>query len=254
MKLSVGIIVTCVFCGAALGQSGVLPPALGTPEQTLSLLTSTSIEQRQKIARLLHLNTPWEQESVCVEYGKVELSKPVFKAGSASALLTIPARDCDFTFLVPFMATGNGWTPAGTIALWTHYSLPKYRIESLTTQGESEIVVSGQTVDAGTGILQRNLTIIKIVDNSLRVVFDEPEWLNMSIPATIEGKLTNTSDEETSTFTFVNSEPGVPGLKTILETRVLRVRGRTITIYRSYVWRPALSIFRMLGAGPPNPQ
>ncbi|HMD83467.1 MAG TPA: hypothetical protein VKO18_02060 [Terriglobia bacterium] len=216
------------------------------------LLRSGSLEQRQKIAHLLNLSEPWEHGKLCVEYENVELSKPTLKAGSESALLTTTSSDCDFAFLVPFISTGHGWILAGTVPVWTKYSSPKYRIESLTTPGESEIIVSGQTVDSGTGILQRNLTILKIVGDSIRIIFDQPEEINLSVPVKVRGERTNTREEESSAFSFVNSEPFMPGLKGIQETRVLRIAGQLITIHRKYVWTPSISMFRMYGTGPPD--
>jgi hypothetical protein len=252
MNISIRVagIYLLALMATASGQCATAASEIGPPEQTASLLKSGSLEQRQKVARLLKLSEPWEGGTLCKEYEKVELSKPALKAGSDTALLSITASDCDFTFLVPFIMTGHGWTPAGTVSVWTKYSAPTYRIDSLTSPGESEIVVSDHTVDSGTGILQRNLTIFKIVGDSIRVVFDQPEVLNVSVPAKINGNPVNTSDEESSTFDFVKSEAFVPGLKSIFETRVLNVAGHSTTVYRKYLWTPALSMFRMYGAGP----
>ena len=252
MKILTCLVVAFAFTitGVSLGKTAIAPIEIVSPEEAVSSLRSSNVEQRQNIARLLNLSEPWRGGTLCSAYQKVELSQPKLQASNESALLTITASDCDFPFLVPLVEEQHHWSIAGTVPIWTKYSTPQYSIESLTTAHESEIVIHGQTVDSGTGIVQRNLTILRVVGKSIRVIFDQPEILHISVPIVVNGKSENALDEESSVFTFVNSAPFVPGLKTIIETRVLHIADRSITVKREYVWTPSLSIFRMYGAGP----
>jgi hypothetical protein len=252
MKPIMQIVLIALLLGAASGQEKAVPFKVKSPKQAASLLTSKRAHLRAAAARALHLREPWEQGRLCVKYDAVTVSRPALEAGRRTALLTAGASDCDVAFLVFFVAKKDRWIPAGTFPMSTKYGSPKYRVRSLIRPGESEIVISGQTVDSGSGIRQRNLTILKLVGDSMRVVFDQPESLNHSIPAVIDGEKTNTSDVQASVFFFVNSDPGVPGRKNIVESREQHVRGHAVTLYRKYVWNPDLSIFRMYGEGPPR--
>jgi len=252
MKPIIQIVLIALLLGVASGEETPVPFELATPKQAVSLLTSEIVNQRAAAARTLHLREPWENGSLCVKYDAVTLSHPALEAGRQTALLTAGASDCNFTFLVFFVAKDTRWIPAGTVPLPTKHSSPRYRVLSLINRGESEIVISGQTVDAGNGITQRNVTILKLVGDSMRVVFDQPESLNLSLPAGKEGKGTNTGELQQSLFFFVNTEPGVPGRKCIIESRTEQARGQSLTLHRKYVWDPDLSIFRMYGEGPPH--
>jgi len=252
MKPIIQIVLIALLLGVASGEAPPVPFELASPKQAASLLTSENAALRSAAAKTLHLREPWENGSLCVKYDAVTLSRPALEAGRQTALLTARASDCDFTFLVFLVSKEKGWIPAGTFPLPTKHSSPRYRVLSLINRDESEIVISGQTVDAGTGIMQRNVTILKLVGDSMRVIFDQPESLNLFIPAGKKGKGTNTSELQESLFFFVNTEAGVPGRKCIIESRMEQVPGQTLTLQRKYVWDPALSIFRMYGEGPPH--
>ena len=149
-------------------------------------------------------------------------------------------------YLVPMIRQDGDWRTLPAVPLSTHYEAPTITLDTLVRKGEQEVVVSHLWVDHGTGIQQTNLTIYKLIDGAMRIIFDQPEHLHfftLTVPP-------DSYDEyQESKFIFVN-EPNTFGLKTIEETRVETNGRRRLTVYRAYCWQPEIQIYRMVGAAP----
>jgi len=123
-------------------------------------------------------------------------------------------------FLVPMLRQGGSWVALKPIRLSAHYDDPNWRLESLVAAGEEGIVVSNQTVDWGTGYLQRNMTIYKVIGNEARIVFDAPEYIGVGIPPAGMGPgwKNGYEDVQRSKFEFLR-DTNINGLSRIQEMR-----------------------------------
>ena len=228
------------------------PRAVRPPESLAADLRAPDENLRIKAAReLLDGSTASDCFSEPPEI--VELIPATLVAGHESRLLVMrDAGVCLSLFLIPLFKEGEHWYTAGAVEAATQLTEPEFRLDSLIRSGEQELILRNHAVDEGTGVLEVNLSIYKVLEGQLRVVFDQPEKQHISKPIRRGKKLGFFSDEETSKFVFEPNQSGdstAAGLVSIHETRRLTVsfegvetnsherrRESTITVYRNWAW------------------
>jgi hypothetical protein len=236
-----------------LGQSGssavLQSHGYSSPEAIIQQLKSEDIETRKKVALAVGLADPL-LDALCFDDDneRISIKQVTFRKGIESRLLSV--RGCEAMFLVPVVKQGVSWITLNPVRLWAKFSEPTYKFESLVAPGEQEIVVSNQTVDEGTGILQRNMTIYKVIGNETHAVFDTPEYLHVAEPD-LKSPTGQYTDDQTSTFTYSWDKPDHGSSVFIREKRDERIGKHRFTVYRSYAWNRVLQEFRMLGDTPP---
>lgn len=247
----------CVFLlaptlGISQNPSVSEPASSPSPEVLTSQLGSADKDVRAKAARAVSLTGPIGG-ALCSDFDTVKTEPLQVQDSKESRLLVAKSDDCQNMFLVPLVRRAESWQSLGSIRLSMHDgTVPECKVQNLVSKDDQEIVVSNVMVDWGTGFLQTNLTIYKVIGDRVRVVFDEPESLHLAIPDMRVPVTNNYSEEQNSTFQFVNDTGHTTfGHTYILEKRIDRIGKRKFTVYRSYVWEPALSAFRMIGAGLP---
>jgi hypothetical protein len=222
-----------------------------SPDFVVHMLKSENMDIRRKMAISIGLKDSIEG-NLCEDYDDDSISVDNISLikGIESRLIIIKAQMCETMFLVPIIKNADTWAVMNPIRLSTHYTEPKYKVMNLIEDGEYEIVVTNQTVDWGTGINQRNMTIYKVIGNEVRVVFDAPESMHLAIPDNRVPITNNYQEDQKALFTFVNDSNGFSKLY-IAEKRVESVGNKTYTVYRNYRWSPDLRQFRMVGSSQP---
>jgi hypothetical protein len=149
-----------------------------------------------------------------------------------------------FFFVVLELEPNGSWRLVDTVEIPAKYRSPSLSVESLVTRGESEIVVRDAETDTGTGILQRNLIVWKLLDGHLRVILDEPIQSRFAIPKG-DGSDDNTDQDEQSTFTIQDKSPEVGfGMKQIFQRQTIRDHDRSIQRAWVWTWDPDTRTFR----------
>lgn len=230
-----------LFTGA---ETIELPP----PFRVREILLRGTASERSSLVKSLRLVLPsWMRggriELPCLEYQSVELHSVVLEPPNEQAVLMAKPEDCEAEFLIVMdQETPNHWVHRSSLPLFAKYSPPQVSFVQLVNKNEHEIMVRNHTVDYGTGILQKNLTIFKFVDQKLRVIFDQPERLVFAIPTTRNGKPDNTDQAQESSFWFVDSSG--TGIRQIVEKQVIRDHKLTILRWRIFSWSSELQVFQ----------
>lgn len=251
--MAVLVIVSASTIANAQSGTSSLPQPFAYPsvEALVQQLRSEDDSVRMKAATSVGLTDP-VGGSICSANEEVRVHPISVGNGVDSRLLSIKASsECRAMFLVPMLRQGGSWVALKPIRLSAHYDDPNWRLESLVAAGEEGIVVSNQTVDWGTGYLQRNMTIYKVIGNEARIVFDAPEYIGVGIPPAGMGPgwKNGYEDVQRSKFEFLR-DTNINGLSRIQEMRTESAQKRRFTVYRSYVWEPSLQAFRMVGSTP----
>ena len=203
------VVFLCVAWAGLLCQaqptSSVRNQAAVTPGLLAERLQSADEKTRQNTSKELGLSTPIGN-APCTDFDEVESKSVQLVQGVESRLLEIHSQVCEAIFLVPMVQLEQRWITIPPITLWTKYSTPSYKLDNLIKTNEKEIIVSNITVDAGTGILQRNLMIYRVSEKGIRIVFDRPESIHYSVPTQTPRGSSSYDDDEASTSSF----PGTP--------------------------------------------
>jgi hypothetical protein len=251
MKGKASLAGTVVLCSLAItigkGQTpfktNLKNGAFSSPEEIIQQAQSSQLEVRKRLSVSIGLNRALAQDvELCSDFDSAELKPIALTMSVESKLLIIKSDVCQTVFLVPVLHRGAEWEALPTISLSSHYAEPKVRFESLVESGVQEIIVSGLWVDWGTGIQQQNLTIFKLLDGKMRVIFDQPENLhNGASPSVYE-------EYQESAFKFVRkSDKG--GMPVSIQERRVETKGkRSFVVFREFIWDPHLQEFRMLGS------
>lgn len=224
-------------------------PQFSSTEKILERLTAKNPRSRQEIAVGLGLQDPITR-STCTNFDSVETREETFLKGTSARIIVIRSDYCKLMFLVPVIHDGHLWTPLTPIALWTQFSEPSFRLEKFINADESEIVISNQTIDEGTGIAQRNMTIYKVVGHQVNILFDEPESVHFSVPDDRNPTNTTFSEDQTSTFEFLKNTDDDSSRLYIAEKRSTTTNGNSTTVYRTYRWDQSTMTFRGYAAAP----
>lgn len=235
-----------IWISFLIGQSAA---ALPDPEQIKSILITGSETQRSELAKELHLFIPGlgpgdiKNENLCTLFDSVDINYvKLLVPGSQAALNLVAPTWCEYTFLVILRETQPGkWDIIQTVPLWSKYNPPKITFVSLIDPSEKEIIVQDLLTDSGTGILQKNITILKLFADGLKVVFDEPTSVTFAIP--IKGKK-NSDQEESNEFSFVKDPDVKNGSNQILQKQMIRDHETRITRWWLYIWAAEIEKFR----------
>ena len=160
-------------------------------------------------------------------------------------ILQVWSSSCDRRTLLLFRKTSRGWSIVQTIYLRAFYGeQPIVTFPELFKPGEHEILVRGEIVDKGTGMVQRNIGIYKWIRGRVELVFDDPEMIHFEVPT--ETALFQL--DQKSTFTF--SHPGTPGVS-VDEVQVITEGTVSLTRFRGCTWSDEASRFRCYEVAPP---
>jgi hypothetical protein len=248
MNVKLGLVILPLSVGLPVwgqwGKTPSHPPSVrAAPEEIVRQLTSSDSDVRKQWVLKLGLDDLISDDGL-----KLEDKPAAFLRNVGSRLLVVKGADIGWTmYLVPMIRPDGDWQTLPAVPLSTHYEAPTITLDSLVRKGEQEIVVSHLWVDHGTGVQQTNLTIYKLIDGAMRIIFDQPEHLHFF---TVLNPPDTYDEYQESTFKFVEKEPNAAGLKAIEETRVETVGKRRITVHRTYCWKPEIQAYRMEGAGP----
>jgi hypothetical protein len=244
------IVTIALMCVPIIGIGQSLPsvhnqnPVYSSPEYLVKILMSDDDDLRERtIAADNNLTGICEMEDQL----QVSLLSATLVKETLSRILVVKGPNltsCETMNIVPMIKQGETWITLGHINFMPKmFYYPRYRVASLISPGEQEIVVSNQMVDEGTGILQNNMTIYKVIENEIKVIFDAPEYLHIAEP--------HFTDDQISKYFIQADNLKASGPKYIDEERVERINGRRFTSYRRYVWENELQTFRMEGSTPP---
>jgi len=223
------------------------------------LLNGTEAE-RSTLATTLRLVIPkwtrWkvDREIPCKTFDSVRISYVTLRPPNSQAVLQIYSSACVYTYLAVFEQRPAGqWDYVDTVPLWSKNGEPRITFESLIDIGAKELIASGCTADYGTGISQTNLIILKLFQTGLQVIFDEPEHVHYSIPAS-SGTFRGIDQSQDSAFEFTIADVKEPSASVIQILERQLVRNHNVTITRSwlYVWLPELRIFQSVPASEKN--
>jgi hypothetical protein len=220
-----------------------------SPEAIIQELSSTpETPQAEPYAKEFNL-TGEAQQAECGAFSAVS-QKTLWRDGTA-AIVAIEAysETCFREFLIILEGNQSLWKYAGTIALEERDTKPEYRIIPLSANQEPGIAVTNNTVDSGTGISQQNTQIFAFVGSSLRLVFNEPEHIRLTLPFRPNCCPVQYVEGQTSTFHFVF--PTTKGATTsIEERRQVSVNGHSLTEYRRYLWDSRWQAFYSVAFAP----
>jgi hypothetical protein len=136
------------------------------------------------------------------------------------------------------------WNHIQTIPLSARYgSVPEISLVELVEPGTKEILIQKQIVDTGTGILQKNISVLKLIDRKISIILDEPEVVRFSIPSVAHGQLRNTEQRQDSEFTIILDSSGL-GHRQIRESQTITDHDKEIRRSRVFIWQPDIKRFR----------
>lgn len=235
---------------------GTLP----SPNEIRQVLTQGNETQKKALAKQLQLVWPagtrrGDGEVPCLDYEPVageappiEMHNVSLQAPETQTVLLARPHGCWYRFIVVLEKDrGGGWRRLGTVPIFDKYEEAEISFQQLIKPGESEILVCNATTDAGTGMWQRNMLILKLFPDDMRVVFDQVQRQVFAIPIVRDGQPANTDQSQESEFWLVNPGPGEQGIKDILERQVVRDHKTMIVRWRIFNWDPGLEVF--LGVG-----
>jgi hypothetical protein len=247
--LPAALLLCCVALSAQ--KRNPLPPQYSSPQELQAQLLSGTDRQRAFLANALSLRNP-KSDTVCTSFDEVT-SQPLNHPSSSDAvLLTIRATTCDSWFLLPLRRAGTLWKPLKPISIWAKYSTPVIRLTNLISPRNQEILVSNQTVDEGSGILQRNTTIYKAKGDSYSIIFDQPEYLHLSVPYRKQDADLVYEEEQQSRFQFLKDPQDSSTATLIREKRSIQLGNQQLRDEREYHWDAHEQIYRNYGVAPAN--
>jgi len=220
-------------------------PSVPSLEEIRFQLLNGSDAQRSALTAAFRLLIPkwsrWktDKDIPCDVFETVKISYASLRQQHSQAVLQIYSPICEYTYLAVFERQPAGaWNFVATLPLWSKNGEPEITFQSLIENGVSEIVAAGSTADRGIGISQTNLTIIKLYESGLEVIFDEPAHVqNSPRPSGI-------NQSQQSEFEFIAAITPAASLKQILEKQVIRDHGVAITRWWLYVWIPEMKVFQ----------
>lgn len=244
-----GICVTLALSAASPGRGGALP----SPQEVRHHLMEGNKEQKRGLSERLGLSLPrgarWGNPEIsCQEFTSVEIHRVVLESPGPQFVLLARSSDCEFQFLMVFQERHQGeWVHVATVPFLAIRWEPEILFLELIRSGESEVIIRNRPTDTGTGMLQRNVTILKLIDGRLRVILDEVERQVFAIPTTRNGESANTEQSQDSEFWLVESEPWETSIRQIVEKQLIRDHRTQIVRWRLFIWKPELQVFEPIG-------
>jgi hypothetical protein len=131
---------------------------------------------------------------------------------------------CDTRTVMIFSSVDGKWRHLDTIKLSTlRLDQPLVAFRDVTGSGARDIVVQGLPVDKGTGILQKNVRIYRVLRAKATVIFDEPEYVHFDVRT----HRSHYSVDQESVFELDT---------TIHERQTLKINGASVTRYKECNW------------------
>lgn len=231
-------------------------PFLPSPSKIREILLHGGQVEKKRMVESLKLFLPrgarWGNEQLpCLEYqtitgqaSTIELSQVVLKAPKPYTVIVAKPQDCEYQFLVVMDQIAPGrWAHLATVPILAKNWEPEISFARLIDPDESEIIVRNRTTDTGLGMHQRNITILKLFEGGLSVIFNEVEKQTFFIPITRNGEPADTEQSQESEFWLIDAEAGTQSIKNILERQVIGKGGKQIIRWRIFVWSPELKVF-----------
>jgi hypothetical protein len=172
--------------------------------------------------------------------------KDLAKTGSEElSVIEVESSTCRMKFILVFSANHTAdWHYLGTIPLEEKYDSPKYTFIHLTLNSSPvpAFLVKGSSFANATGYQQENTQIFAVIGQELRLVFNEPESVSLGMPSGPTAELSHmyVASQRSS---FVISQTPIDGYTSILETRVMGVNGKQLTMHFEYTWVDSWRVF-----------
>ncbi len=234
------------LCIPSYGSEARVPHP--TPEEMKNTLLNGTTAQRESMVKTLQLFMPKEdrnkatQDIPCRDIDSVDLEHVTLRSSGTQAVLVARSHECEYVFLVVLERNAGGtWSLVQTVPLVSHVAEPQIEFESLVEAGQKEIVVRHNQEDYGTGIIKMDMTIFKLTQMGLEVVFDEPEHSVFATPSDQPEDLPEENTEESieSEFRFVDPDSSTAtSLRWIEQKETIRKHQAEIVLNWRYVWNP----------------
>jgi len=229
------------------------PAQLPSPEQIAHVLQNSGNGQKQELIRELKLVIPkWSfvkatADHVCTSIDEVKLDLVTLQHPGTQAVLQVSG--CRYVFLVVLRySSKGGWNHVATVPLDDQYGQSKrISFPELISVGNHEIVAHRVSTLRGTGMWQYNMSIFKLFDDRLELIFDEPEEVNYSVPDLADRRTQNTQQRQESVFAIrdlAQDYMGPRALKYVVERQVIRDHDSEIVRGFSFTWDPSVRRFR----------
>lgn len=181
----------------------------------------------------------WVQLS-CVGSYKVTTTPAKLDPDEDHLVAVVTSVGCDQLGVIVFSRVHeqqNAYIYEDGIRLSSFYGQqPKFQYPELATPGIQEILINGVVTDTGSGVLQRDCLILKLLNKRLATVFRKSELVRFSQK--------NASLAQKSTFVVRDSKAfNMAGNKFLQEEQTVSFGGRSIARTRNCFWEENLRHF-----------
>jgi hypothetical protein len=218
------------------------------PVFLLSLVTvamnQQAIESRESIVAKIESSNQetlnrWVQLS-CVGSYKAAVTTTKLNVNEDHLAAFISSIGCDQFAIVVFSKVNqqqNAYVFENSIKLFSAFGVaPKVEYIEMATRGSQEIFVTGLVSDSGSGVLQRDCLVLKLLNKKLATVFVSPQFVRFS-----KG---NANLIQNSKFVIEDSKSfGIAGNNFLREERTVSVGGRAIMRTRNCFWNADIQHF-----------
>ena len=170
----------------------------------------------------------------------------VLSRGEKHVVYSLNDEGCQQTLLVVFRKNplGGPWSHLQTIVLPLRYGVkPLVEYPEFAEKGVHEIFIKDFVSDWGTGVLQRDAVIFKLIDGKLRVIFDGP--------AMIRFRPSDYHLTEDVKYTVAPSEvDGVSGYSYLKVVTHVSTGKQSMQRERSCIWSESLAHFNCVETTP----
>jgi hypothetical protein len=251
------ICIVALSIPASIGEAGGVQL---TPEQMKNTLLNGTPAQRALLAKTLRLSIPKEtragaaEDIPCPDTDSVDSQNVTLRKPGPQTVLVVHSHECSYVFLVVLERNAeNAWSLVQTVPIVVHAAEPQIEFESLVEAGEKEIIVRHNEEDYGTGIIKMDLTILRLTQSGLAVVFDETEHLVFAIPSNQPDDQPEKNTEEyiDSEFRFVSPDaPDATSLRWIEQKETIHKHKTEMVLYWRFVWNPRTKRFQSVANSP----
>lgn len=181
----------------------------------------------------------------CIGSYRTDVMYPHFSSDAAYALIQVSSYQCDTMALILFeRRSKNEWNYLQTVHLSARYTTPAIRLVEVAEAGKNDVLVEHQTVDWGTGVMQRNISLYHMSNNRLACVLDEPEYVLFAAGGP-QGK---SEFSQQGRFEVRLSSPDTSGHQYLHEEQTIKVGGISVSRSRNCLWEEKAQHMRCVEA------
>lgn len=168
------------------------------------------------------------------------LQEKVVMLANHERYLVVVAGDvsCERYLLILFHEEhyGNGdWSFIQTVEMPLRYAMkPEVEYPEFVERGVHEVLVKGVVVDTGSGMLQKDVIIMKLIDGKLRVVFENSEHVSYSssdyrVLASTDYQIKNSGSDGVAGYSYLHMIESVSvGRRHIQRVRICMWNGELL--------------------------